>query len=172
MEPAVKRALDLYGKSGKRILAAATQVTVTGEKLHRLIEEVDYSHLTDLLALPRLVRFAEAGLFDNKEVEEYLRLMLKPYDMSLYSSFVLGCTHFNFFKKTLRRLLPETVHLVDGNDGTVKELCRRLSIKPSDSRLMPFREPEFYLSGLRAEAAERKKLLTFMNWLAEMEKLS
>ena len=60
MEPAVKKALETYGKG--RILVAATSVTVKGEKLQLLIGRVDTRHVVDLLALPKLVCFAKAGV--------------------------------------------------------------------------------------------------------------
>jgi len=124
MEPAVKRALDLYGE--RRVLVAATPITVRGEKLRTLIERVDSRHLADMLPLPELVRFAEAGIFDAPEVEEYLRGALAGYELEQYSSLVLGCTHFNFFKDSFRRVLPESVKFVDGNEGTVNQLIREL----------------------------------------------
>ena len=73
MEPAVKRALKLYQDMQKRILVTATPVTIAGEKLHSLLEKVDTEHEVDLAPLPKLVRFAEAGRFQDPEVDEYLK---------------------------------------------------------------------------------------------------
>ena len=126
MEPAVKKALAQDAK--RRILVAATPITVRGEKLRRLIEEYDTNHLIDLVALPQLVQFAEREEFVSPRVEEYLWNALAPFDLIRYSSIVLGCTHFNYFKDTLRRILPKTMHFVDGNEGTIEELARRAGI--------------------------------------------
>ena len=73
MEPAVKRALKLYQDMQKRILVTATPVTIAGEKLHSLLEKVDTEHEVDLAPLPKLVRFAEAGRFQDPEVDKYLK---------------------------------------------------------------------------------------------------
>ncbi|HCB93111.1 MAG TPA: glutamate racemase, partial [Selenomonas sp.] len=124
MEPAAKRALDLYGN--RRVLVTATPITVKGRKLRLLMENVDKHKLVDLLPLPRLVEFAEKQEFDSEAVREYLAHAFSSYDFSEYSSLVLGCTHFNYFKDVMRSLLPEHVKFVDGNEGTVKELIRRL----------------------------------------------
>ena len=124
MEPAVKRALDLDG--AHRVLVAATPVTVKGEKLRLLLGRVDRRHLVDCVALPQLVTFAERGEFCSLAVTDYLRGALAPFPLAEYSSFVLGCTHFNYFKDTLREILPEQVRFVDGNAGTVRELVRHL----------------------------------------------
>ena len=126
MEPAVKRALDLDGT--RRVLVAATPITIRGEKLRHLIEEYDRDHLIDLVELPGLVELAEQGDFDSPRVEDYLRQRLRPYDLAAYASIVLGCTHFNYFKDTLRRMLPQTMGIVDGNEGTIEELARRTGL--------------------------------------------
>ena len=124
MEPAAKKALALDGS--RRVLVVATPITIAGAKLETLIERVDKEHLVDRLALPELVTFAERGEFCSLAVTDYLRGALAPFPLAEYSSFVLGCTHFNYFKDTLREILPEQVRFVDGNAGTVRELVRHL----------------------------------------------
>ncbi len=120
IEPAVKPALA--ASHGKRVLVAATPLTVREKKLKELVERVDYSHLVDLVALPRLVELAEHGDFDTDEVTQYLQKELSGYDLGQYGEFVLGCTHFNFFKDTFRKLLPADVKLIDGSEGTIRHL--------------------------------------------------
>ena len=115
MEPAVKKAL--------------THDAEHGEKLKRLISSCDPNGLVDLLALPRLVEFAERQEFVSSAVEAYLRDAFAPYRFADYSAIVLGCTHFNYFKDTMRQLLPQNVRLVDGNEGTVEELARRTGLR-------------------------------------------
>jgi len=167
MEPAVKKALDLYGGSGGRVLAAATKITVTGGKMRHLLECVDKQHLTDLIALPGLVRFAENGDFGSEAVEKYLRAELAKFDLSLYSSFVLGCTHFNFFKEILRKLLPAEVRLVDGNEGTIKQLRRRLNCGLSSKDIS--REPEYYFSGRKvADGAQLERIRACLQQLEKV----
>ncbi len=126
MEPAVKRAVELYHDAPGRILVAATPVTIAGEKLHDLLEKVDREENVDLVALPELVRLAEKGAFETEEAKRYLRGELGGYPLCEYKAFVLGCTHFNYFKALYRRIFPEGVHLVDGNEGTIRQLMRKL----------------------------------------------
>lgn len=132
MEPAVKLAFDLYG--ARKVLVTATPITINGEKIKRLIARLDRAEYVELLALPNLVDFAERQEFESDAVEEYLRRALAPYDLKNFSSIVLGCTHFNYFKDTLRKILPSNVRFVDGNEGTLRELARRMNIKPSAPR--------------------------------------
>lgn len=124
MEPAVKKSLDLYGN--QRVLVVATPITVKGVKLQCLIDKVDKNHLVDLVALPELVRFAEKGEFESKEVIELLKSKLGTFPLKEYSSIVLGCTHFNYFKDSFRNVLPSHIRFVDGNEGTVRRLLDEL----------------------------------------------
>ncbi|MFC2639202.1 MAG: glutamate racemase, partial [Mitsuokella sp.] len=110
----------------RRVLVAATPVTVKGEKLRLLLSRIDHRHLVDCIALPRLVTFAEREEFRSESVTGYLREALAPFRLEDYSAFVLGCTHFNYFKDTLRALLPTNVCFVDGNAGAVRELIHEL----------------------------------------------
>lgn len=120
MEPAVKPAVERC--PNKRVIIAATPLTIKEDKLKNLLEQVDGEHKTDLLALPGLVLFAESGCFVDKKVEDYLKKELSAFELKNYSNFVLGCTHFNYFKDTLRKLLPVRVEFIDGTNGTVNHL--------------------------------------------------
>lgn len=165
MEPAAKRALDLDGEH--RVLVTATPITVSGAKMELLIERFDRDHLVDRLALPRLVEFAERLEFDSPAVYDYLRTELAPFNLAEYSALVLGCTHFNYFKRALREILPANVHFVDGNEGTVRELIRRLDergeLEDSEQTV------EFFYSGRRVEdAAELTRLARYMERLDAM----
>lgn len=165
MEPAAKRALDLDGEH--RVLVVATPITVRGQKMKVLIEHVDKEHLVDLLPLPKLVEFAERSEFRSPEVRKYLEEELSPYDFSRYSSLVLGCTHFNYFKDTFREILPENVRFVDGNEGTVRELIRQLRARDALEDLPP--SVEYVYSGRKVEdPAERERLKGYMDRLEEM----
>ena len=124
IEPAVKPAVEQ--SAGKRVMVVATPLTIREEKLKNLVKKVDDAHLVDLLALPRLVSFAEQGEFDTPQVEEYLKENLSSFSMEEYGELVLGCTHFNYFKDSFRKLLPSHVRMIDGSTGTVNQLKRIL----------------------------------------------
>ncbi|MDF2485802.1 MAG: glutamate racemase [Herbinix sp.] len=124
MEPAVKPAVAR--SNGKRVMVIATPVTVREEKLRNLIRQVDDDHRVDLLALPGLVKFAEAGEFEGEEVNQYLRREFSSYDLQNYSALILGCTHFNYFKDSYRKIFPKEVAFIDGSVGTVNYLKRIL----------------------------------------------
>ena len=169
MEPAVKKAVDFYGN--KRILVIATPLTVKGKKLQDLISKFDKEHLVDLIALPKLVTFAENEIFDTEEVSNYLLSEFKEIDWDKYSSIVLGCTHFNYFKDSLRKILPSHITFLDGNEGTVNKLYSELMIKnlleENEDRTV-----EFYHSGRKIiEKEEKNRIEKYMQRLEEMLKI-
>jgi glutamate racemase len=128
MEPAIKQAIKLYSSEHKRILIAATAVTIKGQKLHKLLDKVDGEHQADMVALPGLVRFAERGIYEGDEVERYLESALADLEMEQYGTVVLGCTHFNYFKNAFINAFGRHIHFVDGNRGTVNQVFRRLGL--------------------------------------------
>ncbi|BAL82212.1 putative glutamate racemase [Selenomonas ruminantium subsp. lactilytica TAM6421] len=165
MEPAAKKALDLDGT--RRVLVTATPITVKGRKMELLIEKVDKDHLVDRLALPELVTFAERQEFNSPAVTDYLREQLAPFDLSKYSALVLGCTHFNYFKDTLRTLLPDNVAFVDGNEGTTNELIRRLKERNLLEHLP--QQVEYFYSGRKV--TDMVELERLQKCLGRLEKM-
>ena len=159
MEPAVKKAIELYGNE-ERMLVAATPVTITGDKLYNLVKRVDKQKKVDFIALPGLVRFAEDGIFDSQEIDDYLVEMLKVYDLEDYSTVILGCTHFNYFKKNFLNVFPKDIHFVDGNEGTIKQLIRKLPDKEYTGQKI-----EYYFSSRKINNEELKDIHMYLKQL-------
>ncbi len=143
-------------KEPGRVLVAATPVTLREEKLKNLIRRENGEDRVILAPLPGLVRFAENEEFESSAVTEYLKSELSDYiDMRL-DAFVLGCTHFNYFRLQICSVIGENIPVIDGNKGTVRQLAKRLGItcKDTDDAKRP-REPDtlltnktlFYTSG-------------------------
>lgn len=134
MEPAVKPAIEkniLIDKcsakqecSDKRVLVTATKLTLKEEKLHNLISMLEGENLVDFLELQKLVELAEADIFDEKTITGYLSNQLKDLEMDEYHTIVLGCTHFTFFKDTIRKVIGKDIEIIDGNKGTAANLKR------------------------------------------------
>lgn len=161
MEPAVKQAVTLYGH--QRILVVATPITVKGEKMHDLVDRVDKDHLVDLIALPELVRFAERQEFDSEAVVSYLQKQLASFALEDYGSIVLGCTHFNYFKDSFRKILPEHIHFVDGNRGTVRHLMNYVYDSFGQQDIT------YYYSGKKVK--DQKELERIQNYMERLDKM-
>lgn len=144
IEPAVKPAINL--NKDKRILLIATPVTVREEKLKKLLEKIDKEKKVDLIALPGLVKYAEKEEFVSKELEDYLNKEFIGLDLNNYSELVLGCTHFNYFKDTFRKIFPNEINILDGNKGIVnrlKSILKENDLLGNEEK----RNIEYYFSG-------------------------
>lgn len=127
MEPAVKPAVEMNRANGKRVLVLATPLTLKQSCYAALISRVDDHGSVDSLPLPELVHYCEQLNFDRAEMSEYFNRELSSFNLDIYGTVVLGCTHYPFYKEILRELLPSHIQLIDGSQGTVRRLKQVLS---------------------------------------------
>lgn len=127
IEPAIKPAVEL-NRSGK-ILIMATPMTIKQEKFNLLLNK--YKEKAEIVPIPcaGLMEFIEDGVLSGKELEEYLEEKLSIYDKSEISSIVLGCTHYPFVKDAISKIVGSNVIIIDGGEGTAREIKRRLKEK-------------------------------------------
>lgn len=161
MEPAVKPAVE--GTEGKRIMVIATPVTIRQDKLKDLLHRVDEEHRVDLLAMPKLVEFAEREEFESEAVKEYITQQFGAFDKEKYCALVLGCTHFNYFKPLYREYFGQETLLIDGNRGTVRHLADVLSLDmvqdidmsfDKDNEMSWMNNTKYYFSGKEITGGE------------------
>ncbi len=122
IEPALKLAADRFPQG--RVGVMATQVTLREEKFAHQLERFPDMQVA-LIPAPGLVELIEAGKADEPETEALLRSILTPYVGKL-DALVLGCTHYPFVKKTIRKILGEQTVLLDGGEGTARQTRRCL----------------------------------------------
>ena len=160
MEPAVKPALKNVTSPliapDSRVLVMATPVTIRENKLHSLLERIDTEHKVDLLPMPELVRFAEEEIFEDLEVEEYIRSQISELNKDKYSEVVLGCTHFTYFRNAVRKAFGRDIDLIDGNEGTIRHLADVLGLKCGEGHSTETRV-DYYISGRQADEKELSK---------------
>lgn len=147
MEPAVKPAVEKA--DDRRVLVLATPITVREKKLHDLVLSLDSEDIVDLHALPGLVELAERFTFDEDVVIPYLLEEFSDYDLKDYGAVVLGCTHFVFFRKHFKLILPQDIDIIDGNLGTVNRL--RTLLESRGPGACGEGKIEFYTSGRKEQ---------------------
>jgi glutamate racemase len=154
MEPAIKPAIKQ--SNGRRVLVLATTFTAAGGPLSRLITQLGASDSTDVLALDKLVKFAEDFDFDSPEAEEYIQSELKDIKTEDYGAVVLGCTHFIFYKPIIEKIFPDS-DVVDGNIGTAKNMINILK-KEDIIQKQGEGSLTFYSSGAKESEEKSEKL--------------
>ena len=125
IEPALKPAV----RSGEhpRVLVMATPLTVQGSKFHRLLDQYrDWGEIT-ALPCPGLMEYVEKGELNGPGVRSCLEKLLKPCLERGVDAIVLGCTHYPFVRPLIREIAGENVQILDGGEGTARELQRRLA---------------------------------------------
>nr|WP_206872566.1 glutamate racemase [Clostridium zeae] len=124
IEPALKPAVEL-SNNGK-IIIMATPMTLVEKKFKTLMEK--YAQEAEIIPLPcaGLVELIESGITDGEELISFLSEKFIDIDKDTISAVVLGCTHYPFVKNAISKVLGDKALLIDGSEGTAKELRRRL----------------------------------------------
>lgn len=125
-EPAIK--LAAIDKESKKIIVSGTSITVSQTKLISLIESLNITDKVDLIALDKLVTFAESENTDIDEVEKYIKEKLIVYNLEDYSHVVLGCTHFPLYEEVFKKVLPSNIKIVDSSDGIINNLKKKIEL--------------------------------------------
>ena len=123
IEPALKPASEIRREGS--ILVMATPMTLKLEKFRALYER--YGEGAIPLPCPGLMELVEREADD--EARRYLLELFSPYDLNKVDAVVLGCTHYVFLRPILQDILPPTVSVLDGNEGTARQLRRVLAGK-------------------------------------------
>ncbi|HPF87070.1 MAG TPA: glutamate racemase [Candidatus Limiplasma sp.] len=161
MEPALKPASMIAGDG--LVLVLATEVTLKLPKFQHLMES--YGKNAVPIPAPKLVPAVEAGIIDGPAMRAMLSAYLSPYLDRPVKAVVLGCTHFVFLKKALRSLLKQDILLIDGNEGTAKQLKKRLeqeNLRSGAAPLPVWQCVAFHTAGEDADTLARMKAMLSM----------
>lgn len=128
IEPAIKPACSLPG-TGK-VLMMATMATTRLERYLRLRERMPDPDRVINIPCPGIVERIEVGRLGAEDYDDLFTEYLAPYKGMEADAIVLGCTHYIFIKDAFRRNaaihLKGDCRLIDGNEGTVRQLGRVL----------------------------------------------
>ena len=160
IEPAVKPAIEA-DRCGK-ILVMATPATISQRRYNALLDRVGQKERVINLPCEGLAQDIEQYALDGPEITDYLEEKFAPFAKMTVAGIVLGCTHYSFIEKTIRRvagrILPSEFEIYDGRYGTVRQLKRVLAER---GLLREKRESsvEFYATGDQQENETFQKFL-------------
>lgn len=159
MEPALKPAIE--NSTTGRVIVMATELTLKEEKFRNLVGKLEGENLVDSLPMSELVSMAENYDFSSGCAEDLFRMKLSEFNLEKYSSIVLGCTHFIYFRNILEKIIPINISIIDGNKGTVKHLQKIL--RDNDKYTKSFRSVRYYVSGRLEVQGEFEKYMNYLN---------
>jgi glutamate racemase len=124
IEPAIKPAA-LGSKTGV-VGVLATEGTLSSE----LFQSTTQDHAKEIEVITQvghgLVELVEEGNAESTHAETQLRRDLAPMLNHPIDHLVLGCTHYPFLRKTLKKILPKNVTIVDCGEAVAKQTKRLL----------------------------------------------
>jgi glutamate racemase len=124
VEPGIKPAAMQSTNSIVGVLA--TEATLKSDKFNALLATLP-SHCRFIKqAGAGLVPLIEAGQANSEETLELLAEHLEPIQDARADTLVLGCTHYPFLRKAIRKLLGDSINLIDTSDAVVRQLKRKL----------------------------------------------
>ena len=112
----------------------ATEATLKSDKFNALLATLPSDCQFIKQAGAGLVPLIESGQADGEDTLELLAKHLEPIQDAGADTLVLGCTHYPFLRKAIRKLLGESITLIDTSDAVVRQLKRQLeSLKKESS---------------------------------------
>ena len=124
VEPGIKPAAMQSQNNIVGVLA--TEATLKSDKFNALLNTLPSNCQFIKQAGAGLVPLIESGKADSEETLELLAKHLEPIQDAGADTLVLGCTHYPFLRKAIRKLLGESITLIDTSDAVVRQLKRRL----------------------------------------------
>ena len=116
----------------------ATEATLKSDKFNALLNTLPSDCHFIKQAGAGLVPLIECGKADSEDTLELLAKHLEPIQDAGADTLVLGCTHYPFLRKAIRKLLGESITLIDTSDAVVRQLKRQLEAMNSESKDQEF----------------------------------
>ena len=124
VEPGIKPAAMQSHNGVVGVLA--TEATLKSDKFNALLATLPSDCHFIKQSGEGLVPLIEAGKANSEETLELLAKHLITMQDAGADTIVLGCTHYPFLKKAIRKLLGDSINLIDTSDAVVRQLKRKL----------------------------------------------
>jgi glutamate racemase len=138
IEPGAERAAAI--SKTKKVVVAATEATVASHAYQRALEQRGMQATEK--ACPLFVPLVEEGWVEHRVTEEVAHIYMDEVfrdDARDADVLVLGCTHYPLIRPLLRRVVPQSVEIVDSAESTAAKVVEllgpdRAKGKPGDLR--------------------------------------
>ncbi|HEX3156595.1 MAG TPA: glutamate racemase [Candidatus Angelobacter sp.] len=125
IEPGAERAASI--SKTKKVVVAATEATVASHAYQRALKL--YGMQATEKACPLFVPLVEEGWVDHRVTEQVAHIYMDEvfrYGARDADVLVLGCTHYPLIRSLLRRVVPQSVEIVDSAESTAAKVVEIL----------------------------------------------
>ncbi|MGB9120654.1 MAG: glutamate racemase [Candidatus Angelobacter sp.] len=125
IEPGAERAAAI--SKTKKVVVAATEATVASHAYQRALEQRGMQATEK--ACPLFVPLVEEGWVEHRVTEEVAHIYMDEVFQDGARDadvLVLGCTHYPLIRPLLRRVVPQTVEIVDSAESTAAKVVELL----------------------------------------------
>ena len=140
IEPAIKPAAT-HSKT-QTIGILATQGTLNSELFNKTAERFQDTKIIEQVG-HGIVQLIESGKIDSLEMTQLLQSYLSPMVEANIDNLVLGCSHYPYLIPQIKKIIPETIHIIDSGEAVAKQTENILREKVGFS-LAKKNEPIFY----------------------------
>ena len=125
IEPAIKPA-ELVTKT-KKIGLLATKGTLDSELFEKTFSTIDRSIKVIEQVGEGLVHLIEDGKTNSKEMHQLLYKYLNPMMKENIDALVLGCSHYPYLMPQIKKILGNSVQIIDSGSAVAKQTKRVLN---------------------------------------------
>jgi len=138
----------------RRVGVIGTRATINSNAYTHAIRQIDGEIQVFSQECPLFVPLAEEGWVDHKVTELVAKEYLFPLKLEKIDTLILGCTHYPMLRDAIRKVMENTVTLIDSGEATtlkVEDLLDEHKLRnPSNDRA----NMQFYVSDIPAKFAE------------------
>lgn len=118
IEPAIKPAA-IHTKT-KTIGILATKGTLSSELFYKTISNLKGIKVIEQVGY-NLVKLIEEGKIESEEINNLLEEYLHPMIEANIDHLVLGCSHYPYLVPQIKKILPESVKIIDSGKAVAKQ---------------------------------------------------
>ncbi|MCL5113914.1 MAG: glutamate racemase [Patescibacteria group bacterium] len=124
-----------------RIGVLSTRKTAGSKYQKNLINKFAKNLKVINLGTDNLVRIVENGKNDNLKISKILKQELKPFSDFKADILALGCSHFPFLKREMKKVLGSKVKILDSGGAVARQVERVLENNKSNA---VYRKPSYF----------------------------
>lgn len=118
IEPAIKPAA-IHTKT-KSIGILATKGTLSSELFYKTVSNLEGINVIEQVGYD-LVKLIEEGKIESNEITELLKIYLQPMIEANIDYLVLGCSHYPYLVPQIKKILPESVKIIDSGEAVARQ---------------------------------------------------